>query len=231
MKKFVASKLAEIQKFIHEKLKTEWVIFASDIFVALLSLYVTLRILLGADIQTLQMSFILKHCLVFAFISFALFSWIRSNQGPSNYITLEKIPGILGCAVLANLFYHPLMLLMGTLPPLTPVLNTALFMIGLLLPRLLAPFWRREEIKTNVIEMSPKIPVVVVGYNEQIGAYLRKYAVTLLDKNSFPYHIQGILLNTPLNIDDISPPFPVLGMIDNFVSVVQKLSLAGRKPP
>ena len=103
MKKFMLNKLISIQKFITEKLKTEWVIFASDILVTFLSLYVTLRILLGTDIQTLAMSFILKHCLVFALISFALFSWIRSNQGAANYITLERIPGVLGCAILANL--------------------------------------------------------------------------------------------------------------------------------
>lgn len=230
MKKLAFGKLIDIQKLITEKLKTEWVIFVSDMLVALLSLYVSLRILLGKDIQTLQMSFILKHCLVFAFISFALFSWIRKNQGTSKYITLEKIPGILGCAILANLFYHPLMLLMGHLPPLTPVLNTVLFMTGLLLPRLLEPFWRREEVKTNTIDLSPKIPVIVVGYNEQIGAYLRKHSTTPLDRAAFPYHLEGILLNNPLGADDIPPPFPVLGMINDFVSIVQKLSLNGREP-
>ena len=230
MKKLTSHKLIDIQKLIAEKLKTEWVIFISDMLVALLSLYVTLRILLGRDIQTLQMSFILKHCLVFAFISFALFSWIRNNQGASKYITLEKIPGILGCAILANLFYHPLMLLMGNLPPLTPVLNTVLFMTGLLLPRLLEPFWRREEVKTNTIELSPKIPVIVVGYNEQIGAYLRKHSTNSLDRTAFPYHLEGILLNNPLGTDDIPPPFPILGMINDFVPIVQKLSLNGREP-
>lgn len=230
MKKFIFNKLLEVQKFTTEKLKTEWVIFISDMLVALLSLYVTLRILLGRDIQTLQMSFILKHCLVFALISFALFSWIRSNQGYSRYITLERIPGILGCAVLANLFYHPLMLLMGSLPPLTPILNTFLFMSGLLLPRLLAPFWRREEVKTNTIELSPKIPVIVVGYNEQIGAYLREHDTNPLDRAAFPYQLEGILLNSPLGTDDIPPPFPILGMINDFVSIVQKLSLDGREP-
>lgn len=230
MKKFMLNKLINIQKFITEKLKTEWVIFASDILVTFLSLYVTLRILLGTDIQTLAMSFILKHCLVFALISFALFSWIRSNQGAANYITLEKIPGVLGCAILANLLYHPLMLLMGSLPPLTPVLNTILFMTGLLLPRLLAPFWRREDIKTNTVELSMRIPVVVVGYNEQIGAYLREYGSSTLNGNAFPYHIEGILLNHPLSEDDIPPPFPVLGMVNDFVSIAQKLGLEGREP-
>jgi len=223
-------KLIDIQKLITEKLKTEWVIFVSDMLVALLSLYATLRILLGKDIQTLQMSFILKHCLVFAFISFALFSWIRSNQGASKYITLEKIPGILGCAILANLFYHPLMLLMGNLPPLTPVLNAVLFMAGLLLPRLLEPFWRREEVKTNTIELSPKIPAIVVGYNEQVGAYLRKHSTNPLDRASFPYHLEGILLDNPFGTGDTSLPFPVLGMINDFVPIVQKLSLNGREP-
>ena len=230
MKKFMLTKLLDIQKFITEKLKTEWVIFVSDLLVALLSLYVSLRILLGKDIQALQMSFILKHCLVFALVSFALFSWFRSNQGASKYITLEKIPGILGCAVLANLFYHPLMLLMGHLPPLTPILNTVLFMTGLLLPRLLAPLWHREEVKTNTIELSPKIPVIVVGYNEQIGAYLREHDTNPLDRAAFPYHLEGILLNTPFGADDIPPPFPILGMINDFVSIVQKLSLDGREP-
>ncbi|MGV8948953.1 MAG: polysaccharide biosynthesis protein [Candidatus Paracaedibacter sp.] len=230
MKKFMLDKPFNIQKFISEKLKTEWVIFISDMLVTLLSLYVTLRILLGKDIQTLPMFFILKHCLVFALISFALFSWIRSNQGTANYITLEKIPGILGCAILANLFYHPLMLLMGNLPPLTPVLNTGLFMTGLLLPRLLAPFWRREDIKINTVELFPKIPVVVVGYNEQIGAYLREHESSALNGNAFPYHIEGILLKNSFNADDIPPPFPVLGVVNDFVSIVQKLCLEGREP-
>lgn len=230
MKKFMINKLLDVQKFTTEKLKTERVIFISDTLVALLSLYVTLRILLGKDIQALQMSFILKHCLVFALISFALFSWIRSVQGTSQYVTLEKIPGILGCAVLANLFYHPLMLLMGNLPPLTPILNAVLFMTGLLLPRLLAPFWRRDEIKTSTIELSPKIPVIVLGYNEQIGTYLRENETNAADNTGFPYHLEGILLNHPLSTDDISLPFPVLGMVNDFVSIVQKLSLEGREP-
>src|SRR5471030_736120 len=122
MREFV-HKLIQQQKLIAKKIKTEWVIFASDLLVSLLSLYITLRLLLGKDIQTLQMSFILKHCLVFVLISFGLFSWLRSDQGALRYTTMEKIPRILGCAVLANLFYHPLMVLMGSLPPLTPILN------------------------------------------------------------------------------------------------------------
>jgi FlaA1/EpsC-like NDP-sugar epimerase len=230
VKKFILHKLLNIQKCITEKVKTEWVIFVSDMLVALLSLYVTLRILLGKDIQALQMSFILKHCLVFALISFALFSWLRGNQGASHYITLDRISGILGCAVLANLFYHPLMLLMGNLPPLTPVLNTVLFMTGLLLPRLLAPLWHREVIKTDTIKLPSKIPVIVVGYNEQIGTYLQGHDTDPLNRADFPYHLEGILLNNPLGENDISPPFPVLGIINDFVPIVQKLSSEGREP-
>jgi FlaA1/EpsC-like NDP-sugar epimerase len=230
MKQVIINKFIETQHLITKKLKTEWVIFVSDMLLALLSLYVTLRLLLGKDIQTLQMSFILKHCLVFAFISFGLFSWIRSNQGALRYIAMEKIPHILGCAVLANLFYHPLMLLMGKLPPLTPVVNTVLFMIGLLLPRLLAPFWKREEIKTNTVELLPKIPVIVIGYNEQIGNYLRASEKDSGQRAAFPYHLEGILLDQPLGTDDIPPPFPILGMINDFLAIVQKLALAGREP-
>ncbi|MBX9804853.1 MAG: polysaccharide biosynthesis protein [Alphaproteobacteria bacterium] len=230
MKEYILNLLKVNKEGTSEKLKTELVIFVSDLLVALLSLYVTLRILLGSEIQTLQMPFILKHCLVFALICFALFSWVRSYQGSSKYISMENIPGILGCAVLANLFYHPLMLLMGNLPPLTPIVNTVLFMTGLLLPRLIAPFWRREEIKTNTVELSPKIPVVVIGYNEQIGAYLRENDKNREDRTSFPYHLEGILLNHPLSDEDLAPPVPILGMVSDFVSIVQKLSLEGREP-
>ncbi|MBM3632961.1 MAG: hypothetical protein FJX03_04555 [Alphaproteobacteria bacterium] len=230
MREFLHKLLLQRQKLIPSNFKTEWVIFISDLLVALLSLYVTLRILLGKDIQTLQMSFILKHCLVFALISFSLFSWLRSKQGTYRYISLEKIPGILGCAVLANLLYHPLMLLMGKLPPLTPILNTFLFMTGLLVPRLLAPFWKQEVIKTATVELAPKIPVIVIGYNEQIGAYLRKNETLQGNRAEFPYNLEGILLNHPLGSDDLPPPFPVLGMISDFVSIVQKLSTEGREP-
>jgi len=230
MRKFITDKLLAAQKYTTEKIKTEWVIFASDILMALLSLYVTLRLLLGKDIQTLQMTFILKHCLVFAFISLALFFLIRNEQGYSKYISMESIPGVMGCAVLANLFYHPLMLLMGNLPPLTPVLNTVLFMSGLLFPRLLAPFWKQEEIKTNTVELSPKIPIIVIGYNEQIGAYLRDHITNPKGKGPFPYQLIGIILNQPLSNDDQTPNFPILGMINDFVSIVQKLSLEGREP-
>lgn len=223
-------KLIQPTKFITKKLKTEWVIFASDILMALLCLYVTLRIVLGRDMQTLQMSFILKHCVVFALISFSLFSWFRSNQGAARYVSMEKIPGILACALLANLLYHPLMLLMGSLPPLTPVLNTFFFMTGLLLPRLVAPFWKREEIKTTSTEVMPKIPVIVIGYNDQIGAYLRANVTNQDNQSTFPYQLEGILLNHPIGADDLPPPFPILGMVNDFVSIVQKLSLDGREP-
>ena len=81
MQELLHKLLLQRQKLIPKNFKTEWVIFVSDVLVALLSLYVTLRILLGKDIQTLQMSFILKHCLVFSLISFSLFSWLRSKQG------------------------------------------------------------------------------------------------------------------------------------------------------
>lgn len=229
MKKLVSSMFLKMPRFSKQRVKTGWMIFISDMLVALLCLYTSLRLLLGKDIQTLQMSFILKHCLVFALISFGLFSWVRSNQGGLRYVSMEKIPTILGCALLANLCYHPLMLLMGSLPPMTPVLNTFLFMVGLLLPRLLSPFWKHEEITTNTVELLPKIPVIVIGYNEQIGSYLRSHQAN--SKGTiFPYHLEGILLNQPLGADDLSPPFPVLGMIHDFVSIVQKLSLEGREP-
>jgi FlaA1/EpsC-like NDP-sugar epimerase len=228
--KLIFHNLFESMKVIMKKLRTEWVIFASDILISLLSLYVSLRILLGNDIQTLQMSFILKHCIVFALICFSLFSWFQTNQGISRYVSMEKIPGILVCAVLANLLYHPLMLLMGSLPPLTPVLNTFIFMTGLLLPRLLAPFWKREEVKTTTVELLPKISVIVIGYNDQIGAYLRKNETLQGNRAAFPYHLEGILLNHPLGPDDVPPPFPILGLINDFVSVVQKLSNEGREP-
>lgn len=230
MKQFLVNKLKELKKISIEEVKTERVIFVSDILVALLSLYVTMRLLLGKDIQTLQMSFIMKHCLVFSLICFGLFSWIRSHQSASSYMTMEKTPVILGCAVLANLFYHPLMLLMGNLPPLTPIVNTFLLMAGLILPRLIAPFWRRGEIKTNTMELSPKIPVIVIGYNEQIGTYLRDHETNSSDKGEFPYHLEGILLNRPLGMDDLPPSFPVLGIINDFVSIVQRLSLENREP-
>lgn len=230
MKNFVIRNLIKIQEFATQNLKTEWVIFGSDMLAAFLGLYITLRITLGKDIQALQMSFILKHCFVFSLISFGLFFWLRSDQGALRYTTMEKIPNIIGCAVLANLFYHPLMLLMGKLPPLTPVLNTFLFIIGLLLPRLIAPFWKREEIKTGTAHLSPKIPVIIVGYNEQIGAYLRNLEAGSQERSAFPYHLEGILLTQPLGADDLAPPFPVLGMVNDFVSIVQKLSLKGCEP-
>jgi len=229
MKKFTFSQFLKKPRFLKRKVNTEWMIFISDMSVALLSLYVSLRLLLGKDIQTLQMSFILKHCLVFACISFGLFSWIRSNQGTFRYVSMEKIPTMLGCAILANLCYHPLMLLMGSLPPMTPILNTFLFMVGLLLPRLLAPFWKHEETSINAVELLPKIPVIVIGYNEQIGSYLRSHQAGAKGP-MLPYHLEGILLNQPLSADDLPPPLPVLGMIHDFVSVVQKLSLEGREP-
>jgi O-antigen biosynthesis protein WbqV len=228
--KEIFHKFVEPTKAAIKRLKTEWVIYASDMLAALLCLYVTLRILLGKDIQSLEMSFILKHCAVYALICFALFSWFRSEQGALRYISMEKIPGIMACAVLANLFYHPLMILMGSLPPLTPILNTCLFMLGLLLPRILAPFWKREEIKTTTVERLPKIPVIVIGYNDQIGAYLRANEVNASNRVSFPYQLEGVLLNHPLGPDDTPPPYPVLGMINDFVSIVQKLSQEGREP-
>jgi len=231
MKAFMHHKLQAMQKLISEKLETEWVIFVSDLLVALLSLYVTLRLLLGKDFQTLQMTFILKHCLVFSLISFALFSWMRSSQGSPKYINMEKISTFVGCAVLANLFYHPLMLLMGSLPPLTPLLNTLVFVIGLLLPRFLAPIWKKhEEIKTNTVDLSPKIPVAIIGYNGQIGSYLQEKDRDASKRSTLPYHFIGILLNQPLSSNDIPPPFPVLGMVHDFVSIMQKLSLEGREP-
>lgn len=202
------------------------IIFSWDVLVALLSLYVTLRILLGSEIHTLQMSFVLKNCFIFALISFALFSWTRSEQGVSRYITLEKIPGILGCAVLANLFYHPLMLLMGKVPPLTPILNTFLFMTGLLAPRLFLLFWKREEVVKT--EFLPKIPVMIIGYNEQIGAYLRTHQKDT--QKDFPYHVMGILLHQPLGEDDLPPPVPILGPVEEFVAIVQKLASQGQEP-
>jgi FlaA1/EpsC-like NDP-sugar epimerase len=211
---------------IINKLTPNQVIFVSDALVSLLCLYVTLRIILGHDFQTLQMSFILKHCLVFALVSFSLFSWIRGYKGASQYIALDKIPSILGCGLLANLLYHPLMLLMGELPPLALIFNTMFFTIGLLLPRLIVPYWRHETAKTGLSEASFKIPIIVVGYNEHIGTYLR----TKGTEAAFPYHLMGILLNAPLNEYDISPPFPVLGMVNDFVAIVQKLSSEGCEP-
>lgn len=226
MKQVVVTYLLKSQQFLIKKLTTENIIFLSDIFVTLLSLYVTLRILLGKNLHFLH----LKHCVVFSLIGFSLFSWIRSIQGKHRYITLEKISGILGCAVLANLLYHPLMLLMGGVPPLTPILNTFLFIVGLLLPRVLAPLWMRRVIKTHTIELVPKIPVLVIGYNQHIGAYLRRNCMKSAENSSFPYDVQGILLNKSLSEDDMDPLFSVLGNIKDFVSIIQKLSLEGREP-
>ena len=236
-----------LKNYLSIRLTQNQVLPVCDAVAAFLSLYFTLRLAEGKALTTLQMPLVLKNCLVFTLVAMGLACWMQFNRNASlpQTITREGIFKILAYGTLANLFYYPLMGLTGELPALTPVLNIFLFTGALAVPRFVLSHYslgnakpditKPDSVKTIAGDPVSQIPAVVVGYNSRIAAYLNSYNANGRPAAACPYAISGIILIHPLKVHPLkenepSPSFPVLGMVQDMIPLVQKLSEEGCTP-
>lgn len=221
--------------------------FLADICLAFSGLYFTIWIVSETDSFSFQIIPVIKHCLVFTLLVAGIEYWHHTDANryfifpkifskinfsvSFSLFNIQSLFDLIKFSVLVNLFYHPLMLIIGGVPSLAIIVNTILLFIGLILNRILFSLIYSPSVNTHSVVTSSPLSAIVVGCDYHIVTWLNDYKKrSVKSSNIIPYVISGIVLSRPLKENDPALPFPSLGLIQDFRLVTQKLSTEKNMP-
>jgi O-antigen biosynthesis protein WbqV len=184
--------------------------------------------------------YIVKNMFVFGLVSASVFLWTHTYQPFWRYISIEDMPPLFLSAVLSNLIFFPLMLLMNQedfLPYSVLVINVFALTFILTIPRFLVRMlYNRKKNKLKKIEGLVKIAgsqienpeVLLVGNSLSAEAFLRD--VVLNDDIQFNFEPVGILTLDPQDVGHVIRGVPIIAELRNIHLVLKDLTREGIRP-
>lgn len=210
----------EITKNILDKLKRANVIMAFDLFVAFLSVPVSLFLRIGEDAALYSGAFLFKISFVFALVSYSAFRFLGLNYGLWRYASFNDLVKIAKATTLITIAYFPLLFLLSkdvSLPRsllvinwfvFTAVLGGARFFYRLYRDFLEGDLLQKEQSKNNIL---------IVGATDDAELFLRDIS----KKKVSPYCVLGILDDRDALKNSTIQGVKVLSKIDELKDVLE----------
>ncbi|MDR0942003.1 MAG: hypothetical protein LBM19_00035 [Holosporales bacterium] len=217
-----------------------YAVLVFDSFLAFLSIFVSIHLRIGMDFLDYSPMYIVKNMFVFGLVSASVFLWTHTYQPFWRYISIEDMPPLFLSAVLSNLIFFPLMLLMNQedfLPYSVLVINVFALTFILTIPRFLVRMlYNRKKNKLKKIEGLVKIAgsqienpeVLLVGNSLSAEAFLRD--VVLNDDIQFNFEPVGILTLDPQDVGHVIRGVPIIAELRNIHLVLKDLTREGIRP-
>ncbi|MBT4907692.1 MAG: polysaccharide biosynthesis protein [Rhodospirillaceae bacterium] len=204
--------------------------YAHDIFMAAVSLPLSLWLRMGPSIETVPTDFILQSTALFAVIAAAVFLPMGLYKGIWRYASMNDLIQITKAVTLAVLFFSLILFLVSRgqfLPRSLPVINWFVLMALLGGPRFIYRLIKDRHFELAADAGSASgIPVLLMGAGDEAETFIR----AIRRQPGATYRIVGVLDEKGRRVGRQIRDVPVLGTPDDLDTVVQQLAQHGERP-
>lgn len=206
------------------------VAYGHDIFMAAVSLPLSLWLRMGASIETVPQVFIVQSTLLFAVVAACVFWPMGLYRGIWRYASMNDLMAITKAVSLVVLIFVPILFITSRaefLPRSLPLINWFVLMALLGGPRFLYRLLKDRQFEL-VAESSgkPGVPVLLVGTGNEAEAFIRD-----LTRQPGPaYRVVGVLDEKGSRVGRHIRNVPVLGAPDELPAVMRRLALRAERP-
>lgn len=204
--------------------------YGHDIFMASLSLPLSLWLRMGSSIDTIPAEFVVQSTILFGVVAACVFWPMGLYRGIWRYASMNDLIQITKAVSLAVLIFVPILFVTSRaefLPRSLPVINWFVLMTLLGGPRFLYRLIKDRHFSLTADPSGkPGVPVLLVGAGDEAEAFIR-------DLNRQPgaaYRVVGILDEKGRRTGQHIRNVPVLGKPDDLASVMRRLALRAESP-
>lgn len=204
--------------------------YAHDIFMAAVSLPLSLRLRMGQSIETVPTEFILQSTLLFAVIAAAVFLPMGLYKGIWRYASMNDLIQITKAVSLAVLVFSLILFVITRaefLPRSLPVINWFVLMALLGGPRFIYRLVKDRHFELAVDSSEkPGIPVLLMGAGDEAETFIR----AIRRQPGAAYRIVGVLDEKGRRVGRHIRDIPVLGTPDDLEAIMRRMALRGERP-
>ncbi|MBS28113.1 MAG: nucleotide sugar dehydratase [Alphaproteobacteria bacterium] len=204
--------------------------YAHDIFMAAVSLPLSLWLRMGATVDSVPTAFIVQSTVMFAVIAAVVFWPMGLYRGIWRYASMNDLIQITKAVTLAILIFVPVLFISSRaefLPRSLPMINWFVLMALLGGPRFIYRLFKDRHFELTVDDSGkPGVPVLLVGAGDEAEAFIRDIS----RQPGAAYRIVGILDEKGRRVGRQIRHVPVHGTTDELSGVMRRLALRGERP-
>jgi len=204
--------------------------YGHDIFMASLSLPLSLWLRMGSSIDTVPTEFMVQSTVLFAIVAACVFWPMGLYRGIWRYASMNDLIQITKAVSLAVLIFVPILFVTSRaefLPRSLPIINWFVLMALLGGPRFVYRLIKDRHFSLTADPTGkPGIPVLLVGAGDEAEAFIRD----LHRQPGAAYRVVGILDEKGRRVGQHIRNVPVLGKPEDLTSVMRRLALRAERP-
>ena len=204
--------------------------YGHDIFMASLSLPLSLWLRMGSSIDTVPTEFVIQSTALFAVVAACVFWPMGLYRGIWRYASMNDLIQITKAVSLAVLIFVPILFVTSRaefLPRSLPIINWFVLMALLGGPRFIYRLIKDRHFSLTADPTGkPGIPVLLVGAGDEAEAFIRD----LHRQPGAAYRVVGILDEKGRRVGQHIRNVPVLGKPEDLTSVMRRLALRAERP-
>ncbi|MCX7338778.1 MAG: hypothetical protein NTX76_05830 [Alphaproteobacteria bacterium] len=195
-------------------------ILVFDALMAFLSFFVALYLRIGEEFLDYSPAFVLKNMAVFAIVSASIFIWMQTHRAVWRYVSIEDMLPLSLSAVLANIIFFPLMLLMAqqeSIPRSVPLINAFVFICFLGLPRFIHRYaYDCQVMQKRRLNIMASVPVLLIGPSDAGESFISE----AFHSPDLPYNPVGLITFEDEEAGCSIHGVPVLGALDDLGTIM-----------
>jgi len=204
--------------------------YGHDIFMASMSLPLSLWLRMGSSIDTVPTEFVIQSTALFAVVAACVFWPMGLYRGIWRYASMNDLIQITKAVSLAVLIFVPILFVTSRaefLPRSLPIINWFVLMALLGGPRFIYRLIKDRHFSLTADPTGkPGIPVLLVGAGDEAEAFIRD----LHRQPGAAYRVVGILDEKGRRVGQHIRNVPVLGKPEDLTSVMRRLALRAERP-
>lgn len=204
--------------------------YGHDIFMASLSLPLSLWLRMGSSIDTVPTEFVIQSTVLFAIVAACVFWPMGLYRGIWRYASMNDLIQITKAVSLAVLIFVPILFVTSRaefLPRSLPIINWFVLMTLLGGPRFIYRLIKDRHFSLTADPTGkPGVPVLLVGAGDEAEAFIRD----LQRQPGAAYRVVGLLDEKGRRVGQHIRNVPVLGKPDELPGVMRRLALRAERP-
>jgi FlaA1/EpsC-like NDP-sugar epimerase len=201
-----------------------------DSLLAFLSLFFAIYLRIGEEFLEYSPEYMLKNMFVFSLVTTSILMWMQTHKAIWRYISMEDMVPLGLAAILANIIFFPLMLLMAqqeSLPRSIPLINTLVLIVLLGLPRFVYRIAHERHVQQKRrAKASGSIPVIVIGNGDETDTFIRE----VQNNPDMPYSPVALITTDSDDVGRRIHGVPILGTVSTIPKALKKLNKDGVFP-